>query len=57
MQAHEHHGFDPDTLPGLFASAGFQLLIRRRFQLGANNLMVFARRGSDTARVAIAPKL
>ena len=41
MQPEEHYGFDPRILPGLFAPVGLRLVARRRFQLSANNLMVF----------------
>lgn len=45
MSLHEHHGFDPDDLPGIFSTGGLELVTRRRFQLGFNNLFVFRRAG------------
>jgi SAM-dependent methyltransferase len=41
MQAHEHHGFVPSDLHGVFASPRWELVRHRRFQLGLNNLFVF----------------
>ncbi len=48
MAEHEHYGFEPaDTVP-LFIERGFVLRRRRRFQLGLNNLFVFARAGDGS---------
>jgi 2-polyprenyl-3-methyl-5-hydroxy-6-metoxy-1,4-benzoquinol methylase len=45
MSMHEHYGFEPlDTIP-LMQTAGFRLVVHRRFQLGLNNLFVFGRSG------------
>jgi 2-polyprenyl-3-methyl-5-hydroxy-6-metoxy-1,4-benzoquinol methylase len=41
MEAHEHHGFDPRTVPDIFGSDALVLDVRRRFQLGLNYLFVF----------------
>jgi len=41
IEAHEHHGFDPRSVPGIFGGDGLQLEVRRRFQLGLNHLFVF----------------
>ena len=48
MSVHEHHGFDPETVPRIFAEADLALIERRRFELGFNNLFVFGR-GADHA--------
>ncbi|HEY8494180.1 MAG TPA: class I SAM-dependent methyltransferase [Myxococcota bacterium] len=44
MESEQHHGFDPNDTPALFAAAGFRALAERRFQLGLNRLFVFERR-------------
>jgi SAM-dependent methyltransferase len=41
---HEHHGFEPGDVPDIFPPERFELLIRKRFELGLNNLIVFRRR-------------
>lgn len=43
LEAHQHHGFEPSRLPGLFDAAGLRLEHASRFQLGLNNLFVFSR--------------
>jgi len=43
MQTEQHYGFDVKLTPGLFKSAGFELSHARQFQLGLNNLFVFAK--------------
>ena len=43
MEAHEHYGFDPRTVPEIFASDDLVLEKRARFQLGLNHLFVFRR--------------
>jgi 2-polyprenyl-3-methyl-5-hydroxy-6-metoxy-1,4-benzoquinol methylase len=43
MALEEHHGFDPDAVEPLFISSGFQLVLRKSFQLGLNNLFVFSK--------------
>jgi SAM-dependent methyltransferase len=50
MSLEEHHGFDPATTPEIFARPGFTLERWRRFQLGANHLLVF-RKPSATGEV------
>jgi SAM-dependent methyltransferase len=42
MEAHQHHGFDPEDVPRVFSGARMRLAQRRRFQFGLNNLFVFA---------------
>ncbi|HVA60329.1 MAG TPA: methyltransferase domain-containing protein [Mycobacteriales bacterium] len=41
MELHQHHGFDPATVPTFFGTTGLRLLCHRRFQLGLNHLFVF----------------
>jgi SAM-dependent methyltransferase len=41
MSLEEHHGFQPEDVPTLFARHGFELERHRRFQLGLNHLFVF----------------
>jgi len=43
MQEHEHYGFEPSHTVSLFVDRGFTLRHARRFQLGLNNLFVFAK--------------
>ena len=43
MSVEEHHGFEPELTPEVFDRAGFTLTHRARFQLGLNNLFVFAK--------------
>jgi SAM-dependent methyltransferase len=45
MSIHEHHGFRPSDTPAIFPRPRYRLVTRRRFQLGLNNLFVFARDG------------
>ncbi len=41
-ETHEdHYGFDPEEVIPLFQKAGFELVKRKRFQFGLNNLFVF----------------
>ncbi len=42
MAEHEHYGFEPSRTVHLFTDSGFTLRLERRFQLGLNNLFVFA---------------
>jgi 2-polyprenyl-3-methyl-5-hydroxy-6-metoxy-1,4-benzoquinol methylase len=43
IEAHEHHGFQPDNVSTIFASDGVALEHHSRFQFGLNNLFVFRR--------------
>jgi 2-polyprenyl-3-methyl-5-hydroxy-6-metoxy-1,4-benzoquinol methylase len=43
IEAHQHHGFQPSQLPGIFGPAGLTLERLHRFQFGLNNLFVFSR--------------
>lgn len=43
MAEHEHYGFEPLRTPRLFEECGFVLQRSQRFQLGLNNLFVFAK--------------
>ena len=45
MSLHEHHGFDPASVPRLFGGAGLTLVRARQFQMGLNNLFVFQKTG------------
>ncbi len=42
MAEHEHYGFEPGDTPRLFIDQGLTMRRRQRFQLGLNNLFVFA---------------
>jgi SAM-dependent methyltransferase len=44
VAVHEHHGFDPRVLPRALGGGELALSVRRSFQLGLNNLLVFTRR-------------
>lgn len=46
MALEEHHGFEAGQTPGVFAGTGLELVTRKRFQLGLNNLFVFRRRNA-----------
>jgi SAM-dependent methyltransferase len=43
MSVEEHHGFKPEVALAVFLRAGFVLAHQSRFQLGLNNLFVFAK--------------
>jgi predicted deacetylase len=43
MEVHQHHGFLPDDVLRFFCPPQWQLVRRRRFQLGLNNLFVLRR--------------
>jgi SAM-dependent methyltransferase len=43
MSLEQHYGFEPSAVPGVFAAHGLNLVVRKRFQLGLNNLFVFER--------------
>jgi 2-polyprenyl-3-methyl-5-hydroxy-6-metoxy-1,4-benzoquinol methylase len=44
MACEEHAGFDPELTTRIFGADGWRPVARERFQLGLNNLFVFARR-------------
>ena len=46
MALEEHHGFSAGQTPAIFAGLDLDLVKRKRFQLGLNNLFVFRRRVS-----------
>lgn len=51
MSAEEHHGFDAGRTPEFFRGAGLELAVRRRFELGLNQLFVFEKpRAGGAAR-------
>ena len=41
MSVDEHHGFDQASVPSLFSTPPLELVVRKRFELGMNNLYVF----------------
>lgn len=43
MEAHQHHGFNPDNLDHIFTAPQWQRAKYRTFQLGLNHLYVFQR--------------
>lgn len=43
MSVHQHYGFRASETPAIFTPFGLHLMTHRRFQLGFNNLFVFAR--------------
>ncbi len=43
MSVHEHYGFRPGDTLAVFPQPRYRLLRQQRFQLGLNNLFVFAR--------------
>lgn len=47
MQEHEHYGFEPSHTERLFTDRGFTLSRAQHFQLGLNNLFVFAKVGGQ----------
>ncbi|HVE74792.1 MAG TPA: methyltransferase domain-containing protein [Mycobacteriales bacterium] len=47
IEAHQHHGFEPDQLTAIFGAPTWRLLRRRTFQLGFNNLFVFERTAAE----------
>jgi 2-polyprenyl-3-methyl-5-hydroxy-6-metoxy-1,4-benzoquinol methylase len=47
MSLHEHHGFDPSSVPTFFEGAGLTLEKSATFQLGLNNLYVFTRTSAE----------
>ncbi|MCS7079566.1 MAG: class I SAM-dependent methyltransferase [Chloracidobacterium sp.] len=44
METDAHHGFDVARTREIFESAGFELTVHRRFQLGLNNFFAFRKR-------------
>ena len=55
MAEHEHYGFKPADTVRLFTDRGFALRRAQRFQLGLNNLFVFARAGDDSRSTIRSP--
>lgn len=59
MSLEEHYGFDPASVPTIFAPPEFSPVRRERFQFGLNHLYVFARtavgerRANDAAAAGI----
>jgi SAM-dependent methyltransferase len=53
MALEQHYGYDPRQTPAIFAVDGLELRKARRFQLGMNNLFVFAK--TAVPAVATAP--
>lgn len=43
MQAHQHHGFEPDDVLRILTPPQWRLVKHKRFQLRLNNLFVFRR--------------
>jgi len=43
IEAHQHHGFQPSDLDGIFTAPLWRRRKHRRFQLGLNHLYVFER--------------
>jgi len=43
MEAHQHHGFQPSSLDGIFTAPVWRRAKHRTFQLGLNHLYVFER--------------
>jgi 2-polyprenyl-3-methyl-5-hydroxy-6-metoxy-1,4-benzoquinol methylase len=41
IAVHEHYGFRPDKVPGIFPAPAYRLERWQRFQFGLNNLFVF----------------
>jgi 2-polyprenyl-3-methyl-5-hydroxy-6-metoxy-1,4-benzoquinol methylase len=41
MEAHAHHGADPNEVEATFIRNGYQLIVQSKFQFGLNNLLVF----------------
>jgi 2-polyprenyl-3-methyl-5-hydroxy-6-metoxy-1,4-benzoquinol methylase len=50
MEAEQHHGFRPETVPSVFASHRLRLLHQSRFELGLNRLFVFERATAGNER-------
>jgi SAM-dependent methyltransferase len=55
VSAHEHYGFEPLHAVPLFTDRGFTLQRAQRFQLGLNNLFVFAK-PKNAAHAALATR-
>lgn len=54
MSVHEHYGFQPEDTLTVFEAPRFNLVQRRRFQLGLNNLYVFEKAsGTETPEAAL----
>ena len=50
MSLEEHTGLAPHSAVEVFASAGLELVKRKKFQLGLNNLFVFRKEGRPDVR-------
>lgn len=46
MSLEQHHGFEPKSTADVFRPHGFDLLVRKPFQLGLNTLFVFERKSA-----------
>jgi len=46
MSLEQHHGFEVESTPDVFLPHGFDLLVRKSFQLGLNHLFVFERKSA-----------
>ena len=46
MSLEQHYGFDVESTPDVFRPHGFDLLVRKSFQLGLNHLFVFERKSA-----------
>jgi len=44
MSLEEHHGYKPEDTDKIFAKPRFELVTRKTFQLGFNNLFVFRKK-------------
>ncbi len=55
MSLDEHHGFDPSETRRLFVRHGFELVRWEEFQLGLNNLFVFATPATNAPASTPAP--
>ncbi|MDJ0849936.1 MAG: methyltransferase domain-containing protein [Myxococcota bacterium] len=54
MSLEQHYGFEPGDTPGIFAPAGFELVVDHKFQLGLNRLFVLRAAGAGEASGAAA---
>jgi len=49
MSLEQHYGFEPKSVPSLFATAQLELAKAERFQWGCNNLFVFRKGPASVA--------